>query len=514
MDTFLRFLYELVNQIVTGIYVIFSGLINGLKQMFNFPLFYNLVTQYKNDFTGPEWVLVGLTILFMIVFYGGIIFLVVFLIKKILKKIKPVNKAALLDEVEELNKQVVQLSREKDEILEMKVSQMGLKPDESPIDEKALATANGASDGEDEAKGENGIRFSKLNLIDMEYADYKIKNYGNTFDLPELVSNFRNFAASKLHLYYKEKLLRIFVAGLASTRLVILQGISGTGKTSLAYAWGKFMKQDSCVASVQPSWRDRTDLFGYFNEFTKKFNETELLKEMYIADYTDDVYTVILDEMNLSRVEYYFAEMLSILEMPDKKEWVIEIVPNTWKSDPKKLMHGKIQVPPNMWYIGTINNDDSTFAVTDKVYDRAMPIDINDKGQAFTPEDVDAQNVNYSYLDKLFTEAMENFQISQETLDKIEKMDDFVIKHFRIAFGNRIVAHMKKFVPVYVACGGTEVEGVDYFIAKKILRKFEQLNMSLIKDEIDGYIKFLDDTFGKGAMAECIEYLLRLKKMG
>ena len=69
MDTFLRFLYELVNQIVTGIYVIFSGLINGLKQMFNFPLFYNLVTQYKNDFTGPEWVLVGLTILFMIVFY-------------------------------------------------------------------------------------------------------------------------------------------------------------------------------------------------------------------------------------------------------------------------------------------------------------------------------------------------------------------------------------------------------------------------------------------------------------
>ena len=514
MDTFLRFLYELVNQIVTGIYVIFSGLINGLKQMFNFPLFYNLVTQYKNDFTGPEWVLVGLTILFMIVFYGGIILLVIFLIRKIVKRLKPINKTALLNEVEELNKQVIQLSREKDEILEMKVSQMGLKPDESPIDKKALATANGASDGEDEAKGENGIRFSKLNLIDMEYADYKIKNYGNTFDLPELVSNFRNFAASKLHLYYKEKLLRIFVAGLASTRLVILQGISGTGKTSLAYAWGKFMKQDSCVASVQPSWRDRTDLFGYFNEFTKKFNETELLKEMYIADYTDDVYTVILDEMNLSRVEYYFAEMLSILEMPDKKEWVIEIVPNTWKSDPKKLMHGKIQVPPNMWYIGTINNDDSTFAVTDKVYDRAMPIDINDKGQAFTPEDVDAQNVNYSYLDKLFTEAMENFQISQETLDKIEKMDDFVIKHFRIAFGNRIVAHMKKFVPVYVACGGTEVEGVDYFIAKKILRKFEQLNMSLIKDEIDGYIKFLDDTFGKGAMAECIEYLLRLKKMG
>ena len=511
MDTFVRFLYEFTHQFVAGLYQIASGFFNGIKQIFNFPLYYNILTEYKNDFSMPEWLLVALTILFMVVFYGIILFLIIFIIKRYLKFRKPsLDKKALMDEVATLNKKVLQLSKEKDEILEMKVSQLGLRPDESPIDEKALG-AEGA--GDDGAASGNGIRFSKLNLVDLEYANYKPKNYGNTFDLPELCSNFRNFAASKLGLYYKEKLIRIFVAGLASTRLVILQGISGTGKTSLAYAWGKFMKRDSCVASVQPSWRDRTDLFGYFNEFTKKFNETELLKEMYIADYTDDVYTVILDEMNLSRVEYYFAEMLSILEMPDKKEWIIEIVPNTWDTDPKKLMHGKIQVPANMWYIGTINNDDSTFAVTDKVYDRAMPIDINDKGQPFTPLDIDAQDINYSYIDRLFTEAMQNFQISKDTLDKIEKMDDFVIKHFRIAFGNRIVAHMKKFVPVYVACGGTEVDGVDYFIAKKILRKFEQLNMALIRDEIDGYIKFLDDTFGKGAMAECIEYLQRLKKM-
>ena len=512
MDTFLRFLYELVNNIVSGLFTIGKGLFEGLKLILNFTAFFNLVSQYQKDFTGPEWALVAITILFMIILYGGIILLVVFSVKKIAKRFKPISKSALINEVEDLNKKVLKLSKEKDEILAMKVSQLGIRPEES-VDNIENNDTDKQKNEDDGTIGENGIRFSKLNLIDMEYADYKIKNYGNTFDLPELCSNFRNFAASKLKLFYKDRLIRTFVAGLASTRLVILQGISGTGKTSLAYAWGKFMKQDSCIASVQPSWRDRTDLFGYFNEFTKKFNETELLKEMYIADYTDDVYTVILDEMNLSRVEYYFAEMLSILEMPDKKEWIIEIVPNTWASDPKKLMHGKIQVPPNMWYIGTINNDDSTFAVTDKVYDRAMPIDINEKGEVFTPEDVDAQNINYTYLDKLFTEAMENFAISKETLEKIEKMDDFVIKHFRIAFGNRIVAHMKKFVPVYVACGGTEVEGVDYFIAKKILRKFEQLNMALIRDEIDGYIKFLDETFGKGAMAECIEYLLRLKKM-
>ena len=127
--------------------------------------------------------------------------------------------------------------------------------------------------------------------------------------------------------------------------------------------------------------------------------------------------------------------------------------------------------------------------VTDKVYDRAMPIDINDKGKVFETIDTDAMDINYSYLDNLFKSAMEQNQISKETLDKIEDMDNYVIKHFRIAFGNRIVAHMKKFVPVYVACGGDEVSGVDYFIARKILRKFEQLNVSYIRDEIDGYIE-------------------------
>ena len=105
------------------------------------------------------------------------------------------------------------------------------------------------------------------------------------------------------------------------------------------------------------------------------------------------------------------------------------------------------------------------------------------------------------------------FELSENTLAKIEEMDDYVIKHFRIAFGNRIVAHMKKFVPVYVACGGDEISGVDYFIARKILRKFEQLNISYIRDEIDDFVEFLDKTFGMGKMKECIEYVQRLKKM-
>ena len=238
------------------------------------------------------------------------------------------------------------------------------------------------------------------------------------------------------------------------------------------------------------------------------------MEALYIALYTDDVYTVILDEMNLSRVEYYFADMLSILEIPNKDEWIMELAPSGWDTDPKLVKNGKIRIPANTWYIGTINNDDSTFIVTDKVYDRAMPIDINDKGQVFDAIDTPPMHINYSYLDKMFTKAMSDNAVSQDTLDKLEKMDDYVIKHFRIAFGNRIVSHLKKFVPVYVGSGGDEIDGVDYFIAKKILRKFEQLNIAYIRDEIDDFVDFLNKTFGKDKMHECIEYVLRLKKMG
>ena len=506
MDTFFRFLYEFLQQFFSAFILMFKGIFNGIIKMFDIKSYIGIINFYKNDFNGPEWVLVSLAILCVVVIIGGIILLIYFLIRKYIRFRKTVvEQESLLEEVADLNNQVADLMNEKDSILAMKVSQLGLKPGEDD-------TVN-IDDKKDENVDTTSSRFPKLTAVDNEYANYKIQTYGNSFTLEELVETFRNFAASQLKLYYKSEMIRLFISALASTKLVILQGISGTGKTSLAYAWGKFLKHDSCVASVQPSWRDRTELLGYFNEFTKKFNETEVLKELYVAGYTDDIYTVILDEMNISRVEYYFAEMLSILEMPNKDEWIVELVSSAWDDDPKNIKDGKLKIPPNVWYIGTINNDDSTFMVTDKVYDRAMPLDINDKGQVFDPIPTEAQDINYTYLDKLFSDAMANNPISEDTLNKINEMDDYVIKHFRIAFGNRIVAHMKKFVPVYVACGGDEVDGVDYFIARKILRKFEQLNISYIRDEIDGYIEFLDKTFGKGKMKECEEYLLRLKKL-
>ena len=170
-------------------------------------------------------------------------------------------------------------------------------------------------------------------------------------------------------------------------------------------------------------------------------------------------------------------------------------------------------IPSNVFYVGTINNDDSTFAVADKVYDRAIPIDLDDKAQPFETPDTPPMRVSYTYLSALYQVAKETNPISEQMLMELEKLDNYLIKHFRLTFGNRILRQIKDFVPCYIACGGTEIDGVDFMFAKKILRKFESLGLGFIRDEIDGLILYLDKTFGTEEFKISKEYLRRLKRM-
>ena len=506
MNTFFRFFYEFISVFFDGLFSGLKGLWDGITEMFGVDAYSKIISSYKDSFNGNEKIFVVICIIFLLIFVVTFALLIFFTIKTIIRKFgNDMNKEELLDEIGNLNDQVCKLMKEKDELMAMKVSQLGINPEESE--------ENKSSNNEDESnEGKDGIRFPRLLAIDELYKNYKVKNYENSFTLAEFIDDFRCFSASQLGLYYDFTILRPFIAGLACGKLIILQGISGTGKTSLAYAWGKFVNKDSCVTSVEPSWREKTDFLGYFNEFSKKFNETRSLGEIYMSGYDDDIHTIILDEMNLARVEYYFADLLSILEIPNREEWLVDIVTDSWPNDPKRIVNGKLKLPENLWYIGTINNDDSTFMVTDKVYDRAMPIDINTKIDPFKCREQESININASYLESLFKEAEEKYPLSPKGEEQVRMIDDYVIQHFRIAFGNRIMKQINTFVPVYVACGGKEVEAIDYFIAKKILRKFEQLSIAFIRDEIDPFISYLNKNFGKDVMKECIEYLERIKK--
>ena len=185
--------------------------------------------------------------------------------------------------------------------------------------------ASGTSRTGEEADS-RGERFCMLSEIDRNRSKYGNKKYGRGIDLEELCESFRNYAASQLKLYYDIEDIRRFIAGMSVSHILILQGMSGTGKTSLAYAYGSFIGNSSTVIPVQPMWKERTDLVGYYNEFTKRFNETLLLEKMYEANYSKDMYITVLDEMNIARVEYYFAEFLSLLELPNKDERYLDVV--------------------------------------------------------------------------------------------------------------------------------------------------------------------------------------------
>ena len=528
MNAFLSWFFAFISEMLKGFGMIFSGIGKGIVQIFNIPNYVNVFKEYSDNFGVLGWVLAVLAVLIVVAIYVLIIFMIILAIRKYVRfRHSIVSNEDLLEEISVLQQRVLKMAKEKDEIMAMKVAQMGI-PGKGGMafagaGEGFNYSGSGTGTGEEgEGVGEpaeDGVyvttehRFSKLFEVDNFYKTYTPPEYDNEITLEEFCDRFRNFACSRMHLYYEPKIIRLFVAGMASTKLIILQGISGTGKTSLPYSFGKFLNIDATIASVQPSWRDRTELFGFFNEFTKNFNETEVLRRIYASNYNDDINLILLDEMNIARIEYYFAEMLSILEMPNADEWQLDLVPSVWSTDPEKLIKGILKIPQNIWYIGTANNDDSTYAISDKVYDRAQPINLDAKGVAFDAPDTPPICISFSHVNALFNEAYEKYPISQDNLKKIHQLDLWVIEKLRVAFGNRIIKQMGLFVPVYVACGGDELDGIDYVLATKIFRKFESLNLAMLRDELKELCAYLNKTFGKGKMNESIAYLERLQKL-
>ena len=363
-----------------------------------------------------------------------------------------------------------------------------------------------AEDGEQESLP----RFSVLTAIDAEPVN--AQNFCEDVTLKGFCEEFRTFAASKLGLYYDISVIREFVAGLAVSRIMILQGMSGTGKTSLAFAFGEFLDNSSTVIPVQPMWKERTDLLGYYNEFTKHFNETLLLEKMYEANRREDIYITVLDELNIARVEYYFAEFLSMLEIPDPDLRYLEVVSDRWKNDPVGLKNGRIKLPENMWFVGTANNDDSTFAISDKVYDRAMLLNLDRKTEPFPHSAGKKMPITAKKFMELATQAQKTYAPSKEYLAKLATLDEYLIQKFQITFGNRIMRQIQSYLPVYVSCGGKEIDALDDIVCKKLLRKLETQSNHYLKSEAEALCGYLDELFGKDAMTQCKAYVRRIAK--
>ena len=460
------------------------------------------------------WILFIFVSILHVVLAFFVIYRVIQLIRRyLIIRSHEVDKDKLLEDVAKLHEQSEQLIKEKNQIFSLKI---GAKP---AGEYEAAPTAADAEATGARAEGKEPLavsRFTKLINLDEKYEEnpniIRMEDE-DMLSLEDVVKRFVNFAASQLNLYYTEDTIRLFFSALATSKIIILEGISGTGKTSLPYAMGKFFNNNSTIVSVQPSWRDRAELIGYFNEFTKKFNETDFLSALYEATLREDPNFIILDEMNLARIEYYFADFLSIMEMPDVAEWNIDLIAAPADTDPKNVHYGKLLVPQNVWFIGTANNDDSTFTITDKVYDRAVALTFNQKADYFDAPVTEVYNCSADYLQLLFDNARHDYPISMKSLEYIRELDAFIQENFKISFGNRIMKQIRLFVPVYVAAGGTEIDAVDFMITTKILKKFTSLNLPFLVKELQQLLAFLDKKFGRGKMKMCISYIKELQKL-
>jgi hypothetical protein len=475
--------------------------------------YFKTLSQSVSSFDVLGWVCLILVSILQLTLTFFIVYRLCQLIRRyVLFRAKEVEKDKLLEEVAKLHEQSEKLVKEKDQIFSLKI---GAKAPEDGTPAKLPTETKEEEEQKTEAPA-GPSRFTKLIALDEKYrrSPHIIHmTEGDMLQLKDIVTNFVNFAASQLKLYYSEETIRIYFAGMATSRIIILEGISGTGKTSLPYAMGKYFRNNTAIVSVQPAWRDRAELIGYFNEFTKKFNETDFLSSLYETTLREDPDFIVLDEMNLARIEYYFADFLSIMEMPDIAEWKIDLISSPQPSDPKNVFYGKLLVPQNVWFVGTANNDDSTFTITDKVYDRAVAIELNEKASYFDAPMTDSYNCSAAYLESLFVKAQNDFAISEENLEKIKDLDLFIREKFKISFGNRIMKQLKLFVPVYIACGGTELGGVDFIVTSKILRKFTSLNLPFLTKELGELVAFFDKKFGKGKMKSSIAYIKELQRM-
>lgn len=347
--------------------------------------------------------------------------------------------------------------------------------------------------------------FPALSMTDEEYEGYAVESVvSDNLTLNEIATRFRNYLAKEEKLYFDIDTIRFFVSGFAASHFMILEGLSGTGKSSLPRYFAKFINANLLFVPVQATWRDKTNLIGYFNDFSKAYSETEFLTSLYHANYNPDmIHMFVLDEMNISRVEYYFADFLSVLEYPEE-EWKIKIMQLPYNFiPPAKLDDGVIQIPNNVYFVGTANKDDSTFTITDKVYDRAITIDFDNRNDAFNVNgDASTINLSRSALAKLYQEAKNNksYQMTDNDYQKFQTISDYIYDQFDITFGNRILNQISELVPVFVSCGGTKEEALDFLLSRKVISKIEGRFEEYVKNALRELLNLIHKTYGKDVL--------------
>lgn len=347
--------------------------------------------------------------------------------------------------------------------------------------EKGLVELEGRIKGLTEEGQSQGV-FPELCRMDGDTSLQLAASVEPVADLKQFTEDLRHRIALSQPdnpLYFSLDDLQLFVGGLAMSQLHVFQGISGTGKTSLAKAFAKVVGGECTDIAVQAGWRDRSDLLGHYNAFEKRYYEKDTLQALYRARtpaLADCINVILLDEMNLSRPEQYFADFLSALEKAPHDR-TISLMESRPPHAPKLLKEGRtILLPENVWFIGTANQDETTNELADKTYDRAFVMELRSrhKGQQFVPRKGLGQAC-YSFhsLKAAFEKARAaHGKEVQQMLEYIgaSTLTKVLEERFGQGWGNRLERQALQFLPVVKATGGSFEIALDHLLATRMFR--------------------------------------------
>lgn len=226
-------------------------------------------------------------------------------------------------------------------------------------------------------------------------------------------------------LLFQKKLITRFISSLITKPFVILSGLSGSGKTKLAQAFAQWICQDDsqyCIVPVGADWTNREPLLGYPNalkpdEYIKPDNGT--LDVIIQANKHPELpYFLILDEMNLSHVERYFADFLSVMESKGEISLFAEGTVNNG-------VYAKLVLPSNLFIIGTVNIDETTYMFSPKVLDRANAIEFRVTKNEIETFFVNQKEVN---MDKLKTQGASMAQSFMKMAERREFVEQNLVE--------------------------------------------------------------------------------------
>lgn len=427
----------------------------------------------------------------------------------------------------------------------LEVNQYKSQIESSKVREAALQkTIDDLSVTIDQLKGESlkkadAFEFAKKcdadkDNIGKKYLGVNAKQPTDLKTLAIYVQQWMAFKSDK-PFYYDINTIRIFLAGLHMSPISILQGISGTGKTSLPREFAKALLSDSNyngldsdnqtkspyrICAIQSGWRDNMDLMGYYNSFEHKYKETDFFKALYVANqpkYLNTLFLIILDEMNLSRPEHYFADFLSLLEQSPSERYIS--LTNTPKEVlPELVIGGKLKIPENVRFIGTANHDETTLEFAPKTYDRSnlmeMPKNHPDKS-LFKATDEEF-NVRYDWLNKEFEKAEKGNKEAFKRFHDFINSDDmkFLLLEKGIGVGNRLEYQAEKFIGVFVESGNDKEKDIaiatDHLITSRLFRTLknrydlDKTNLTKFKDE---YVNLFEKKFANQKPSFTIDLL-------